>query len=126
MAEDLFGKLLDSSGVSAVYGRAIRQGDVAVIPTAEVISVMGFGTGFGYGPVTAEGEEAVTQTGVGEGGGGGGKTFSRPVAVVIASPEGVRVEPVCDRTKVLMTAITAGGFMAATLLRLMRPKRSLK
>ena len=64
--------------------------------------------------------------GGGGGGGGGGKTLSRPVAVVIASPEGVRVEPVYDITKIYMAAITAAGFMLAMLVRFMRPTRLFK
>ncbi|HEY43959.1 MAG TPA: hypothetical protein G4O11_08270 [Anaerolineae bacterium] len=125
MTEGVMGKLLETSGVSVVYGRPIKQDDVTIIPAAEVIAGIGFGSGFGYGPLR-EGEEGSTVTGGAEGGGGGGKVFSRPVAVVVASPDGVRVEPVQDRTKVLLAAITAGGFMAAALLRMISPKRALK
>jgi len=125
MTEDVIGKLLVTSGASVVYGRPIKQGDVTIIPAAEVIAGVGFGTGFGYGPAS-EGEDKTTAIGGVEGGGGAGRTFSRPVAVVIISPEGVRIEPVRDRTKVLIAAITAGGFMAAALLRMISPKRALK
>ena len=125
VAERTIEKFLGQSGVSVVYGRPIKQGDVTIIPAAEVIAVLGFGTGSGYGPIS-EDEEGTTVISGGEGGGGGGKTLSRPVAVVVISPEGVRVEPVRDRTKVLLAAITAGGFMAATLLRMISPKRALK
>jgi uncharacterized spore protein YtfJ len=51
--------------------------------------------------------------------------LSRPVAVVVVSPEGVRVEPVADRTKVIMAAITAVGFVAGMFLRMSRGPRSL-
>lgn len=125
ITEDVLGKLLGTSGASIVYGRPIKHGDVTIIPAAEVIAGVGFGSGFGYGPIS-EGEDRSTVIGGGEGGGGAGRTFSRPVAVVIISPEGVRIEPVRDRTKVLLAAITAGGFMAATLLRMISPKRALK
>jgi uncharacterized spore protein YtfJ len=67
--------------------------------------------------------------GIGEGGAGGGvgggRTLSRPVAVIIASPEGVRVEPIADRTKVIMAAITAAGFVASMLFRMTRGPKSL-
>ena len=52
--------------------------------------------------------------------GGGGRTFSRPVAVVIVGPEGVRVEPVMDVTKVALAALTAFGFMFSMLGRMRR------
>jgi uncharacterized spore protein YtfJ len=125
MTEEVLQKLIETSGTSVVYGRPIKQGEVTIIPAAEVIAGVGFGSGLGFGPFT-EGEDSPEVTGGGEGGGGVGKTFSRPVAIVVVSPEGVRVEPVRDRTKVLLAAITAGGFMAATLLRMISPKRSLK
>lgn len=125
MAEEVIKEFMGTSGASVVYGRPIKQGEVTIIPAAEVIAGIGFGSGFGYGPVS-EGEGRSTFATGGEGGGGAGRTFSRPVAVVIVSPQGVRVEPVRDRTKVLLAAITAGGFMAAAFLRMISPKRALK
>jgi len=38
--------------------------------------------------------------------------------VVVVSPEGVRVEPVADRTKVLLALITTLGFMFSVLARI--------
>jgi uncharacterized spore protein YtfJ len=125
MTEDVIGKLLGTSGASVVYGRPIKQGEVTIIPAAEVVAGVGFGSGFGYG-LTSEDDDMPSNLGGGERAVGAGRTFSRPVAVVIISPEGVRVEPVRDRTKVLLAALTAGGFMAATLLRMISPKRALK
>jgi uncharacterized spore protein YtfJ len=52
------------------------------------------------------------------GGGGGGNIFSRPVAVIVAGPEGVRVTPVFDTTKIILAGLTALGFMFSTLLRM--------
>ncbi len=125
MAEDVIGKLLGTSGAAVVYGRPIKQGDVILIPAAEVIAGVGFGSVFGSRQ-TSEDDDRSKPLGSGEGAGGAGRTFSRPVAVVIISPEGVRIEPVRDRTKVLLAAITAGGFMAATLLRMISPRRALR
>ena len=86
-----------------------------------VFSGFGYGSGSGQGPMEGSQE---TAEGSGEGGGGGGKTLSRPVAVVVATPDGVWVEPVYDITKVYMAAITAAGFMLAMLVRLARPWRA--
>jgi len=52
------------------------------------------------------------------GGGGGGQTFSRPVAIIVAGPEGVQVKPVFDNTKVLLAAFTALGFMFSILVKM--------
>lgn len=56
----------------------------------------------------------------GAGMGGGGRISARPVAVVVASQEGVRVEPVMDRTKITLTGIIAGGLSALMLMRLLK------
>lgn len=118
-------ELLKTAGPGMAYGRPIKSGDTTIIPTSEVLVFSGFGYGSGYGQgFESEGNEDAE--GGGSGGGGGGKTLSRPVAVVIVSPEGVRVEPVYDITKIYMAAITAAGFMLAMLVKLMRPTRLFK
>jgi uncharacterized spore protein YtfJ len=63
--------------------------------------------------------------GKGSGGGGGGRILSRPVAVVIASPEGIRVEPVLDITKIALAGLTAMGFMVGMMFRMSRRHHAL-
>jgi uncharacterized spore protein YtfJ len=119
--------LIETANVDRVYGEPIEIGDTKIIPTSENLTFMGFGFGSGYGQGMNEeenDEEGTPMVGGGSGGGGGGRTFSRPVAVVIASPEGVRVEPIADRTKVIMAAITAAGFMASMVFRMTRGPKS--
>ena len=113
MVQETMETLLDTADVSKVYGEPIAHEETLIIPAAEVVAVAGFGAGYGSGgPEDAGGE--------GGGGGGGGNTFSRPVAVVIADQNGVRVEPVVDPTKIAMTFFTALGFMVATIARMTR------
>jgi uncharacterized spore protein YtfJ len=121
--------LIETANVDRVYGEPIEVGDTKIIPTSENLTFMGFGFGSGYGQGmneedSEEDDEGTPMVGAGGGGGGGGRTFSRPVAVVIASPEGVRVEPIADRTKVIMAAITAAGFMASMVFRMTRGPQS--
>jgi uncharacterized spore protein YtfJ len=117
-------QFLDTANVNRVYGAPIRRGDVTIIPAAEVLVGLGFGAGAGSGTSPEqEGDGTGVSGGSGGGGGGGGRTLSRPVAVVIISPDGVRVEPVVDTTKVALAAITAGGFMLATLMGFFSPKK---
>ncbi len=118
-------ELLKTAGPSLAYGRPVKSGDITIIPTSEVLVFSGFGYGSGYGQ-GFEGERAEPSEGGGGGGGGGGKTLSRPVAVVVVSPAGVRVEPIYDMTKIYMAAITAAGFMLAMLVKFMRPTRLFK
>ena len=119
--EDMFA----TADVSKVYGKPIKHETALIIPAAEVLWAGGFGavSGFGEGPVP-EGEDFGNSGGSGSG--GGGRSFARPVAVIISTEEGVRVEPVPDPTKVLMAAITAAGFMAAMTLRMISSRRALR
>ena len=103
---------LRAGHVEAVYGAPVRQGETTVIPAAEVLSIAGFGLGSGSG---SRGDADPGQTGSGSGGGGGGRVLARPVAAIVISPGGVRVEPVVDVTKLAIAAFTTLGFMAAML-----------
>ena len=129
--QDTLEEFLETASVDRVYGEPVREGDITVIPTAEVVVGMGFAVGFGGGQGPAEdkaGQKSGEQTASGHGGGGGGcgRTLSRPVAVVVVSPDGVLVEPVVDVTKIAIAAITAAGFMMATLLGILSPRRVAK
>ncbi len=120
---------LETAHVDQVYGDAVEKDDTTIIPAAEVFTLMGFGVGYGSGYRPAgtdeEGDEEEAGGG-GGGGGGGGRTFSRPVAVIIADSQGVRVEPVVDITKIALAALTAAGFMLATMMRMANPRRALQ
>ncbi|MCL4474180.1 MAG: hypothetical protein M1455_09625 [Actinobacteria bacterium] len=135
----------DAASVNAVYGEPVTHGDNLIIPCAEIVYGMGFGMGGGMGTgpggkknemstaggegnkpegeAAAHGGEAAPE-GAGSGGGGGGKAFSRPVAVVIASPEGVRIEPVVDKTKIVLAALTASGFMLGMVIKMAKGGRA--
>lgn len=116
-------KFLSAANVEAVYGPLIEQGENVVIPAAEVLSIVGFGLGLGGGSQNATEPE---NTGSGGGGGGGGRVLARPVAAIIMSPTGVRVEPIVDVTKIVLAVFTTLGFMVGMLTRMMsrrqRPK----
>ena len=118
--ENTMERFLAGANVKNVYGRPVQQGDTTIIPAAEVIVAGGFGAGIRVGdmPRSREGEEK--QKGGVSAGGGGGYTDARPVAVVIASPEGVRVEPIIDLTKIGLAVITAWGFMIAQIMKMRR------
>jgi uncharacterized spore protein YtfJ len=120
--QDNIDTFLEVADVSSAFGEPVQSGDNLIIPAAEVLAGMGFGVGAGFG----RNSKADESQGGGSGGGGGGRVLSRPVAVVIASPEGVRVEPVVDVTKVALAALTAGGFMLATLARMSRRQMRLE
>jgi len=118
VVQETMSKLVDAADVTKVYGRPVKQGDVSVIPASENLTFMGFGVGAGGGTDGSENGGA----GTGGGGGGGGRTLSRPVAIIVVSPEGAYVEPVMDPTKIAMAAITAAGFMFGMMLRMGRKR----
>src|SRR5512143_371367 len=70
---------LMSVSADRVYREPVRVGDRVVIPAATIA----YGGGFGFGSGGDEVER-------GGGGGGGGWNDGRPVAVIEASPDGVR------------------------------------
>ena len=111
-----FDRFIDVASVENVYGKPVQKDDALIIPTAEIMSGMGFGTGFGENPQGNGGKGSQT----GGGGGGGGRVVSRPVATIIADQNGVRVEPVIDKTKITIAGLMAGGLLGFMLLRLLR------
>lgn len=122
-SQHTFNKFFETARANSVYGSPVRQGDTIIVPAAEILSIMGMGFGAGNG---TEHEEKGQENNSGGGGGGGGRTFARPVAVIIANNDGVRVEHVFDYTKIALTAITATGIVAAMLMRVMNPKQALR
>jgi uncharacterized spore protein YtfJ len=122
--QDTVEEFLAAADVRVVYGEPIQHDDTLIIPTAEVLCGLGFGVGSGSG-TSADEDPDKPSRGSGSGGGGGGRILSRPVAVVVASPEGVRVEPVIDITKIGLAALTAFGFMVGMMFRMSGRHRAL-
>lgn len=118
-------KFLSAANVEAVYSSPVSQGENVVIPAAEVLSVAAFGAGLGGGSQKIT-EAGNIEGGGGGGGGGGGRVLARPVAAIIMSPTGVRVEPIVDVTKIVLAVFTTVGFMAALLTRMTKSGRPPK
>lgn len=109
---------LSAANVEAVYAPPIREGEHIVIPAAEVLSIAGFGLGSGSGSL----DSGEIQNATGGGGGGGGRILSRPVAAIVISSTGVRVEPIIDVTKIVLAVFTTLGFMVAMFNRMSNTK----
>lgn len=110
-AADVMLRLIEAADASKVYAAPIQHGETLLIPAAEVLAVAGFGIGAGTG--SGPDSSGRPRAGGGGGGGGGGRTLARGVAVIVSSPDGVRVEPVVDVTKIALAALTAAGFVWA-------------
>ena len=78
-----------------VVGEPITAGDATLIPLVNV--------GFGFGVGAGKGSEA--NKGSGEGGGTGGGGGVKPVAVVIITADGVRVEQIKSSTATVLEKV---------------------
>src|ERR1700686_4507002 len=86
--EQVLGQLVSSASVDNVFGQPVERDGATIIPCSEI--AVGLGMGSGTGPVDEQGNPT------GSGGGGGGGSRGRPVAVIVMTKEGVRIEPVLD------------------------------
>ena len=124
-------KLFEVAQPNAVYGEPTAIGDHTIITASEVKVGMGFGFGAGGAPgAEGAGGEAETEgedagAGFGSGGGGGGVSGGRPVAAISVGPDGVRVEPVVDATKIALAFFTTLGAMFMMFSRMRAASRRL-
>jgi uncharacterized spore protein YtfJ len=104
----LLDKVTAAAQPSVVFSQPIEANGYTVITASEVVSTGGFGVG--------------SDDRGNSGGGGGGFSMARPVASIVIGPDGVKVRPVVDVTKLALAGITAWGAMAVTLARMARKK----
>ena len=98
-------KLFEKLSVDAVFGQPFQEGDVTIIPVADV--AVGFGFGSGQSPTTEEdGEDA--DSGKGEGGGGGGK--ATPRGFIKITDDGVSFESTLDEGRVALAGIAMSAW----------------
>ena len=109
-------KAVERLGVNAVFGEPVRQGDVTVIPVAEIR----FGFGYGYGSGRPRPEEGGPGTGEGSGGGSGAGGRASPKGYIRVSSEGVQFEPVLDVTRIALAGIAFAAWSVFWIGRTMR------
>lgn len=122
-ANELMEQLIAVADAKSVYSDPVESGEYMVITASEVRVGMGFGFGGGGGfeaeeEQTSQDEESMP--GSGYGGGGGGVAFGRPVAAIEIGPQGVRVEPIVDPTKIAIAFFTTFVSMFAMMGRMKR------
>jgi uncharacterized spore protein YtfJ len=116
----LLEKLTNVAQAEVVFSESVSNGPYTVITASEVTAGLGFGFGGGAAPAPAGSPESNTGSSGGGGGGGGGTVMARPVAAISIGPDGVRVEPIVDVTKVSLAFFTAFGGMMLMLNRMRR------
>ena len=126
MSEEFLEKIFGAAQPGTVFSAPVVSGNYTIITASEVTAAGGFGFGYGSGSVpgsaTRAGEAGPVATnqdgaGSGGGGGGGGGSSGRPVAAIVVGPDGVKIEPVIDVTKIGLAAIGAWLSIALLLLR---------
>lgn len=139
-AAEVLAELVAVASAAKVFSEPVVAGDRTIITAAEIHTGMGFGYGLAAGTGGRGGQATQSKAkartaswgrgrrdrgdeGPRGGGGGGGQATGRPVAVVTIDPDGVHVQPVLDRTKIVLTALTALGAIGLTLIRLRRAGR---
>jgi len=103
-ASEQIEQLLDKLTVNAVFGQPIQEGDVTLIPVADV--VVGFGFGSGQSPADEVDDETENRTG--EGGAGGGK--ATPRGYIKITQDGVRFESTLDANWIPLAGIAMSAW----------------
>jgi uncharacterized spore protein YtfJ len=102
-----------------VFGEPIREGDVTVVPVAEVRFTFGYGYGSGRGRgEETEGGPSTAQEGSGGGSGAGGRASAK--GYVRISADDVRFEPVLDVTRLALAGIAFAAWSVFWIGRAMR------
>jgi uncharacterized spore protein YtfJ len=106
------GSLPERVGASACFGTPVEREGHTLIPVARVSFGYGLGFGRGSGPQAGYSGNGTKSEGEGEGGGGGGGGSSAPVAVIDISQGRVEVQPITDPTRIALTSMTVGAWIA--------------
>ena len=100
--------MVDHIGVDSVFGQPTKEGDVTVIPVAQVTYGFGYGGGYGHG-VNGDSEEAevdeAEMPGEGAGGGAGAGGRATPRGFIRISADGVSYQSISDEMRVPLAGI---------------------
>lgn len=99
-AAEYIDRIVERLNVGAVFGEVRHEGDVAIIPVAQIGSTFGFG--FGSGQEPAENEQGFA---TGGGGGGGGMGSAKPRGFIKVTPDGVHFEPTANPYQIPLAGI---------------------
>jgi len=119
-ANEVIGRLFTVAQPGTIFSEPVVAGEHTVITASEVSVGMGLGYG-GGGGFEPQGEGQTDQEGgLGSGGGGGGYATGRPIAAISIGPDGVRVDPIADVTKIALAFFT----MLGSLILMIRKMKS--
>jgi uncharacterized spore protein YtfJ len=111
-------KMIEGLGVGAVLGEPIKEGDVTVVPVAEVRLGFGYGSGSERGRDEESEGAPTTGGGSGSGGGAGGRASAR--GYIRISSEEVRFKPLTDVTRIALADIACAAWSIFWISRTIR------
>jgi len=117
-------KLLEQLKVDTVFGKPIKEGDVTIVPVAEVH----VGFGYGWGPGKCSGQELLEEgaTGDGNGAGAGAGIKAMPRGYIWITPKGVKFKPIRNRHYITFAGIALFGLLIFLVVKLILGKREDK
>lgn len=111
-------RYLERLKVDTIFGAPQQQGELTVIPVAEVHARLGYGFGGGTGPAPANGANAddeasaiAAPTAGGSGAGAGGTGSTLPRGFIELGPDGARWVPIENREKVAVAGIALAAWV---------------
>jgi uncharacterized spore protein YtfJ len=123
-SEQMLDKLFAAAQPGAVFAAPVVSGAYTMITASEIAAGGGFGFGSGTAPAPSSKPDSMDDHAAsvagGSGGGGGGGSTGRPVAAIVIGPDGVKVQPIFDWTKVALAGVAAWGAVAVMAVRLAR------
>ena len=114
-------EVLEQMNVSAVFGEPVKEGDVTIIPVAEVKVMFGYGYGFGEGTT----DEDETETSAGGGGGGGARGRATPRGYIRITPEGVWFESIENEKTIALAGIAMVAWSVFWVMKTIRTIASI-
>jgi uncharacterized spore protein YtfJ len=125
--EKIIDKIYAAAQPDAVFSTPFVSGEYTIITAREVGAGGGFGFGMGTAPAETESNDVAAEakhTAGGGAAGGGGGSMGRPIAAIVIGPNGVKVKPIVDATKVALAAIGAWSAVAIVAARISRGKKA--
>ena len=119
-------RMLEHTGVKAVFGEPIREGNVTVIPVAEATFLFGGGIGFypSAPPTSTDSQDAPNGAAGIDGAGGGYIGRAKPRGYIRISPEGgVEYEALVDPMRQTLRGMAFSAGAVAIFLGIIRAIR---
>ena len=101
--------ILARMGVAQVYGTPHTEGEVTVIPVADVLLCFGYGMGKGTAPAAAASDDKEAPISSGGGGGAGGRTTPR--GYIRIDSKGVTYKPIVDEQRMGIVGMLLAGWI---------------